>query len=849
MHVFLSYSSSDASLVRSVYDALELQSAWIDAAEIEWGDRFLERITDAIKNASDFVLFWSAHSAKSEWVKLELHMAFIQALERKAIRLRIVRLDKTGLPLYLEPYQYLNVAESSNQIGDIALKLREALIQPTQGVRHRFLNRNSELERIEDLVNDSETKVILLQGFQGIGKAALAKETLRRFFEGASLVEIAVGAGMGPAELALQLHHSAFRAVLPEVSGIHALAAIEKAISAIVNSGQFIVFRDTQHWLDNEGNPQEPLPTVIRQAIALPQTSYNPIILTSTRRPRIPVDVSNNLSVVRVEGLSDSHIASLIALWLDLSEGVRPDTGSVARVAPELHGHPIAAKLAATLIAQYGVDHLLNYPRELVALRRDLAKTLMRDIALSQPTIALAETVAIIGVPVPSRILMDALKTNEATFLDSIADATRTGIVETTDSGNLTVHPLVADYFWRSHLHRSDYQKKAWAVAQAVHSYLNELPRESASFVMLLPAVFRLYALSGDLDRAHSLRRGLVGELSQAAVTHYNRRHYDMAESFISHVLDQDPMNWRMRLYLARIRVRQRRWGEADSLINTLLIERPYDSGIRHLRGWRLLRAGEFEESLQVLSYIIAERNHVASIRDAAECLYRLNRIPEALDFLARAKQIENDNPYTLELEARIYEETGDFERALLAARVTVIRDPFNWSGHHRLARILDTLGRVPEALHEAREAFQLDPAQFVALSTLISLLLDNGQPDEAQNLHDGMKNLAIDETQRNISIHLSARILLQSGDIDQALEVVQKQITRRKNLAASFGLLAQMRLTQYSLQSDKSLASAQLLLQQATNAIAGCEAQSNHDERIVEAFKARIAELKPRTS
>ena len=60
------------------------------------------RITAGIEAATDFVLFWSAAAAQSEWVRLEVNMAFIFRSRTKAIRLRVIKLDATPLPLYLE---------------------------------------------------------------------------------------------------------------------------------------------------------------------------------------------------------------------------------------------------------------------------------------------------------------------------------------------------------------------------------------------------------------------------------------------------------------------------------------------------------------------------------------------------------------------------------------------------------------------------------------------------------------------------------------------------------------------------------------------------------------------------
>ena len=135
-----------------------------------------------------------------------------------------------------------------------------------------------------------------------------------------------------------------------------------------------------------------------------------------------------------------------------------------------------------------------------------------------------------------------------------------------------------------------------------------------------------------------------------------------------------------MRMYLARIHVRRNRWDEADKLIEALLKERPRDRGIQHLRGWRLLRAKFYDEALTAFLKVLDRHDrHVASYRDSAECLYRLDRPAEALEFLERAKHIESDNPFALELEARIYEDMGQYEEALTAARTAVVRNPSSW--------------------------------------------------------------------------------------------------------------------------------------------------------------------------
>ena len=848
MKAFLSHSSVDKDFVMEIYESLQPHTLWLDRAEIEWGNIFLEKIEEGIRSASDFILFWSKHSAESEWVRLEVNMAFLESINRRAIRFRIVQLDDTELPLYLQGFHYLSVATSVNPVDAVVSALREAFDQPTQGVRHRFLNRNSELGRIEDMISDRETRAIFLHGFQGIGKGALANEALRRFFEGASVVEISVTPGIGPVELALHLHHAAYGTVLPELSSLEALAAIETAMQRVVSQGKFMIFRNGHHWLDGEGDLEDPLLTIIRQAADLEETYRNPVFITVTRIPRIPADLYRHVSMIRVGDLSNDHTASLISLWYELSTGCMLDTSDASEVASQLHGHPVAAKIASGLIAQFGAAHLLDYPRELVTLRRDLAKTLIGDLSLSQNTSDLLQILAIVGVPVPSRLLVEILDTDEATFHNAVAEASGAGIAEATESGLLRLHPLVSDYFWRSHLDREDYRQNSLNAADALARYVSATPADSRMFILLLQAVFRLYATSGDLHKARSIRSDMIGELSNAAIMHYNRRQFDLAEAFIGEVLTAEPQNWRMRQYLARIRIRQRRWIDADELIDALLNERPRDIGIRHVRGWRLLREGRHEAALSVLTGILSERDHVASFRDAAECLYHMSRVPEALELLQRSKRVESDNPYTLDLEARIYEEAEEYDLALEAANVAVVRNPRAWGLRHRRARILRALGRNEEAADEASEAVRIDPEQFVSRSTLASLLLDVARNSDSTVHIERLRQLAINSTQRQIVVHLQARSLYLAGDLDRSRDLVERQIRRRVNLAPSFGLLVQIRLADHARLVNPASASAQLLLQQAKSALAGCEAQDSHNPNIVGELRSRILELEPQT-
>lgn len=191
--------------------------------------------------------------------------------------------------------------------------------------------------------------------------------------------------------------------------------------------------------------------------------------------------------------------------------------------------------------------------------------------------------------------------------------------------------------------------------------------------------------------------------------------------------------------------------------------------------------------------------------------------------------------------------EMGKFDDALAAARAAMVRNHLNWALHHRLSRIFMALGKRDEALKEAREAVALDPAQFVALSNLMSTLIDDDLVEEASGSQRKLRALAVGQRERDICEHIHARIALRTGALREALEIVQRQIAHGRNLAASYGLLGRIRLVQSEQAVDGS-ATGKLYLAQAEEAISKCEKQADHDREAVGSLKAKLMSLRVRS-
>jgi tetratricopeptide (TPR) repeat protein len=830
MRAFLSHSSVDKDIVIAVHSALEAKSTWLDRAEIEWGDLFLEKIADGISSATDFVLFWSASAAHSEWVRLEINMAFIQALRTKAIRLRVVLLDETPLPLYLQPYHVFSVAGSASPASEILDKLQPILREPVRSARSRFINRNEEIDRIEAAVDDTEFRTVWLFGFTGVGKTSVAKEALGRIFEGADVIHLDVDAGTGFVELALELSAVARHQILPiglDQSGVE--TDIRMSFEVLAKDGRLLLLTNVQHWLDEDGQPRQILAFVLSIIRSIAAFEKRPLLLTSTRRPSLDATALSGLTLLRISGLKDDHLAALIRNWHYSIHGRELSAEDSKRIASKLYGHPVAAKLVAGLLGNRTVTFLEEYPQEIVALRRDLARVLLQGINLGTEAEQLMELMALAGVGMPATVIAAAGFSDEG-FQRAIAQCADAGLV--TADRLIETHPLFREFFWHR-LHRGDYRPVAMRLANALKQHLDTLDKASLEFVSLLTVAFRAYALAGELEQAQQLRRDLSGELEATAITLYDRRNYELADKYIQHLLDENPSNWRMRLYRARIRMRQEQWREAEALLSEMLLERPGDVGVLHVMGRSQLRQHHLPQALEIFTRVIAKREHVASLTGAAECLHRLHRNEEALKFLDRAKRQESENPYVLDLESRILEDLGQFDRAFESALLASARDPLNAAMHNRLGIIQVKLGSSNLAVAHFRRAIELDHDSFSPANSLVSAYLDIGDVGSAEELVPDLQARAHTPMNRHLLRHTEARIALSKRAFEQSREILKREIGDGHNVVPNLGLLAQVEFAVYDQNAREFPTIASLSLKEAEWAIGRIVALDQNNEFI----------------
>lgn len=133
--VFLSYAREDLDMVRWEAQTISMlgHEVFLDVDSLRGGQTWPAALLDEIRTADRFILFWSAFSARSDWVAREYTEALAVRTAKCAagdstLFLQVIRLDKEALP------------ETLAHIQSIDRSIEERVVLVTDEVQSNFLN-------------------------------------------------------------------------------------------------------------------------------------------------------------------------------------------------------------------------------------------------------------------------------------------------------------------------------------------------------------------------------------------------------------------------------------------------------------------------------------------------------------------------------------------------------------------------------------------------------------------------------------------------------------------------------------------------------------------------------------
>lgn len=761
LKVFLSYSSHDKDIAQGLADAIGQRAVWFDQFEVELGDLLLERISRGLEEATDFVLLWSANSAASKWVKYEVNMALIRNIEDSGCRIRTVLMDQTPVPLLLKPYVFMDCSSTPSDVPVLVLQALEGVEDRQSGRRRYFINRHDVIGRIETSIDTQTFHAIVLVGMYGIGKRSVVENAVLRLFTKSPVIYVGIKPGFDLVNLAITLASEAMTEIPPEDTDI--VSSLHFALERLYESGKTVCLLNSQHWVQEDGRASSDLEQFLEVCHEISPLRERPVFITSTRRFSCPIRLEQVVQTVWVERMETDHLSAIIKYWLEIEGGkrARHDSERVDAVAQDLFGYPLAGRLAAGLIARRGIEYLEEHPKDIADLRVEVAKNLIAQVALSDDAGRLMRLISAADAPFSSSAYTEVLGFDEERFASAVKDASDAGLISYSD-GVLSVHPLVHDYYYRRLDQLDDATLKA--LAEGATRELTAAQVGSVRHAHLLGPAVRLVALSGDFEGARQVRRDLLGQLISAVRELYQGRKYDLAVQYSEEILAERD-DWEVRYYLARSLTRLERTVEAHNVLNKMLEERPKDVRVMHAIGRVEFEHGDPNVALQWFTRALSvDEFHVSSLRDASECLLRLDRLQDAEGYIRRALREAPRAPFVLLVEAQIWAKKSEYARALSVMQIAVRYEPDNPRFLSFAGEIAKETGSRRLALQYLRQSLKIrDDSRTKIL--LADLLADEGDVSEAEALLKGL------DGQRGSGVsRVRAKVALVSQRFDDAV-------------------------------------------------------------------------------
>jgi tetratricopeptide (TPR) repeat protein len=762
---FISHASVDKPFAIGLKEELD-GDAWVDLHEIEVGDILLEEISAGIEGASDFVMLWSEASSKSRWVRFELHMAFIRWIEENAIAIQVIKLDATPVPLWLKPFLQERDAGSAASVGARLLQR-----QPPPRARRYFVNRSIEIGRIEESVDEAATHSLVLYGLPGVGKRTLAKEALLRVTLGsASTQTLVVTAGTAEAELNLLVASALGVDPAPESSDAPELMAHTLGcIRTFADAGGIWTFENAEHWLNEDGKPGRILRAILSDATS--RDNYGRLLVFTSRRKLVIPPTELGCTQLNVAGLTPRHGRTILK-----NLAVEGTDRELEEVSTQLDGHPLALEVVAPQLPMSEAD--------LANQRHNIATDLVDPGAIAPATWTMLELLAIADGPLPGEDLASLLSFDSEQLNEAISEASTYSLIGYDARHHLALHPLIRDYFLRSYRARPDHVIRTSKLADVMTSRINSVSSDSAEYVPLLLAAVKVLGLAGRFNEARDLRQGLTGTMLLTANELYQEKRYDEALRFIDEALTGDLELDKQALQLKSKTLAYLSQFEASRRLSDSLLEAyPTDPSVLRDRGRIEYIARDWQQAIAFYQRAVPHRRNPSQLwSDIAQARARMEDWSGVVAAARSAISAGGDTPWTLALYGEGLERLGDLKEAEQVMLRAVQREPKNPSYRHRLARIAQLTGNSTLAITQFRANVKLNPDYFQSTLSLASMLIDEGQFDEART--HLLSSRGAPGVPAGVIGNVQAKLHLVLGDLDDAAQAIAAALGDRRDTA-----------------------------------------------------------------
>lgn len=385
---FLSHSSKDKHFVSAVADFLGAGQVEYDEVTFEL-DLNVENIRRALSRSDLFVLFLSAQSIRSPFVSEESRAALEARGKGFIKKILVFAIDETSykaLPVWL---QEVNITQRLSNSRACARRIQSALLA-LDAAEHRgeelYIGREEEEKAIRRALSvpAKHTPLFLhAVGHQGIGRRTFLRHAIGtvypRVFD--VFIEMTLSQYQGIEEFfrslyALHIVSSMAQTIsdFEEFSILDNQSKIDRIVEIIVgmiDNNELILVVDDGGVYDEQGEYQPFLQDLLR---ALDRMSRPVLAFAQTRMMPLSRRQGYRRSYHSyLRPLSDETVRELLSFSLK-ARAIEFSDKQIAAVAEHLDGHPFNVKFAIRYIGEYGLDSLINDPRDLLEWKRRRAE-------------------------------------------------------------------------------------------------------------------------------------------------------------------------------------------------------------------------------------------------------------------------------------------------------------------------------------------------------------------------------------------------------------------------------------------------------------------------------------------
>ena len=398
MRSFLSHSSKDKVFVRQVAERLGPLAVELDEQTFAYTFN-VQAIRGALQRCDLFVYFLSADSVSSTFVDEE-QKAALEARGKGVIRRVVVfSLDGTSYKALPNWMQEINIVQRVSSPRTCAQRIQSIMLEVATEEEIGLgicLGRDAEEALLRNALSVPRAEVpaaLHAVGHFGIGRRTYLKSVLKKHFPTLYdfFVEVTLGQYQGVEEFYRHLY--SLHKVVPlsqaandflcfqKLSVGQQVAEIAVLVREMTQQGEFILVLDDSSIYTDEGDYQPFLGLLVKDLAKEGKPSLGFIqsrMMPMRLRPSNPSSFHQYLNP-----LSDKDVGELLSLALNRDE-IDFSRDQITQVVKHIDGHPYNVQFAVQFIRMYGIQSLIDDPRDLIEWKNRRAEDFLSKIEFDE---------------------------------------------------------------------------------------------------------------------------------------------------------------------------------------------------------------------------------------------------------------------------------------------------------------------------------------------------------------------------------------------------------------------------------------------------------------------------------